>query len=117
MPGYIIAGPDAPDYRYAKCYADDTGLDMREVAFDAQGRETLSLLETVAKTVEAFEPAIVRPSLLCLSDLAPHSSRTDSGSRCAAKAPTSFSPAMAPLEHAFAQSMRWAAMCRNNASA
>jgi asparagine synthase (glutamine-hydrolysing) len=63
MPGYIIAGPDAPDYRYAKCYADATGLDMREVAFDAQGSGTLSLLETVAETVEAFEPAIVRPSL------------------------------------------------------
>ncbi len=63
MPGYIIAGPDAPDYRYAKCYADASGLDMREVAFDAQGSGTLSLLETVVKTVEAFEPAIVRPSL------------------------------------------------------
>jgi len=63
MPGYIIAGPDAPDYRYAKCYADATKLDMREVAFDPQGRETLSLLETVAETVEAFEPAIVRPAL------------------------------------------------------
>ena len=63
MPAYIIAGRDAPDYRYAKCYADTTGLDMREIAFEAQNEGTLSLLETVAATVEAFEPAIVRPAL------------------------------------------------------
>jgi asparagine synthase (glutamine-hydrolysing) len=63
MPGYIIAGQGAPDYRYAREYADTTGLDMREVKFDAQGSETLSLLDTVAQTVEAFEPAIVRPGL------------------------------------------------------
>ena len=63
MPGYIIAGPDAPDYRYAREYAETTGLDMREVKFDPQSSETLSLLETVAETVEAFEPAIVRPGL------------------------------------------------------
>ena len=63
MPGYIIAGPDAPDYRYAKEYADTTGLDMREVEFDPQSGETLSLPETVAQTAEAFEPAIVRPAL------------------------------------------------------
>src|SRR5215469_3500909 len=50
MPGYIIAGPDAPDYRYARAYADQTGLDMREVHFDSQGPETLSLLEIAAQT-------------------------------------------------------------------
>jgi asparagine synthase (glutamine-hydrolysing) len=63
MPAYIIAGRDAPDYHYAKAYADATKLDLREVAFEAQNRETLSLLETVAQNVEAFEPAIVRPAL------------------------------------------------------
>ena len=63
MPGYIIAGRDAPDYRYARCYADLSGLDMREVAFEAQNAGTLPLLETVAATAEAFEPAIVRPAL------------------------------------------------------
>jgi asparagine synthase (glutamine-hydrolysing) len=63
MPGYIIAGSDAPDYAYARAYADLTGLDLREVAFEAQSRETLSLLETVAGAVEAFEPAIIRPAL------------------------------------------------------
>ena len=63
MPAYIIAGRDAPDYRYAKAYADATRLDLREVAFEARNRETLPLLEIVAQTIEAFEPAIVRPAL------------------------------------------------------
>lgn len=63
MPAYIVAGRDAPDYRYAKAYADQTKLDLREVAFDAQSPETLSLLESAVQSVEAFEPAIVRPSL------------------------------------------------------
>jgi len=63
MPGYIIAGQGAPDYRYARCYADMTGLDMREIPFEAQSAETLPLLETVASVAEAFEPAIVRPAL------------------------------------------------------
>ncbi|HXR94335.1 MAG TPA: asparagine synthetase B, partial [Rhizomicrobium sp.] len=36
MPAYIIAGRNAPDYRYAKAYADATKLDLREVAFEAQ---------------------------------------------------------------------------------
>lgn len=63
MPAYIIGGRDAPDYRYAKAYADATKLDLREVSFEAHRKETLGLLETVAQTVEAFEPAIVRPAL------------------------------------------------------
>ncbi|MGH6829159.1 MAG: asparagine synthase-related protein [Rhizomicrobium sp.] len=62
-PGYIIAGRDAPDFRYAKAYADLTKLSLREVPFEAQKPETLSLLEAVVETVEAFEPAIVRPGL------------------------------------------------------
>lgn len=63
MPGYIIASSDAPDIRYARHYADMTGLDMREIPFEAQNAETLPLLETVAAVAEAFEPAIVRPAL------------------------------------------------------
>ncbi len=63
MPGYIIASRDAPDIRYARHYADMTGLDMREIPFEAQSAETLPLLETVAAVAEAFEPAIVRPAL------------------------------------------------------
>lgn len=63
MPGYIIASHDAPDIGYARQYADMTGLDMREIPFEAQSAETLPLLETVAAVAEAFEPAIVRPAL------------------------------------------------------
>jgi len=63
MPGYIIASRDAPDIRYARHYADMTGLDMREIPFEARNAETLPLLETVVGVAEAFEPAIVRPAL------------------------------------------------------
>lgn len=63
MPGYIAGGREAPDYVYAKHYADMTGLDLREVTVDAQSRETLAVLEGVVGAVEAFEPAVVRPGL------------------------------------------------------
>ena len=103
MPGYIIAGHDAPDHRYAKAYADQTGLDLREVAFDAQSTGTLSLLETVAQNVEAFEPAIVRPSLYAhLISKRIH----EDGFRvalCGEGADELFA-GYGPLEHAFAQS-------------
>ena len=103
MPGYIIAGRDAPDYRYARAYADQSGLDMREVKFDAHGSQTLSLLETVAQQVEAFEPAIVRPGLYAhLISKRVH----DDGFRvalCGEGADELFA-GYGPLEHAFAQS-------------
>ncbi len=62
MPGYIAAGADAPDYGYARRYADATGLDLREVKVEL-GAATLPLLQTVVETVEAFEPAVIRASL------------------------------------------------------
>ena len=103
MPGYIIAGCDAPDHRYAKCYADATGLDLRQVAFEAQSAETLSLLESVAITVEAFEPAIIRPSLYAyLISRRVH----QDGFRvalCGEGADELFA-GYGPLEHVFAQS-------------
>ena len=115
MPGYIIAGRDAPDYRYAKAYADQTALDMREVQFDAQSSETLSLLETVAQTVEAFEPAIIRPSLYAY--LISKRIHEDGYPRraCAAKAPTNCSPVMARWNMPSRNQRRWAVMSRNNA--
>ncbi len=103
MPGYIIAGRGAPDYRYAKAYADATGLDMREIAFEAQSSDTLPLLETVAQTVEAFEPAIVRPSLYAY--LVSRRIHQD-GFRvalCGEGADELFA-GYGPLEHVFAQS-------------
>ena len=63
IPGYIAVSSNAPDHVYAKRYADETDLDLREVSVEPHGRETLSLLATVVDTVETFEPAAVRPSL------------------------------------------------------
>jgi asparagine synthase (glutamine-hydrolysing) len=62
-PGYIAVGGNAPDHFYAKRYADETGLDLREVAVEPLSAGTLSLIETVVDTVESFEPAVIRPSL------------------------------------------------------
>ncbi len=103
MPAYIIAGRDAPDYGYAKAYAEITKLDLREVVFDAQKRETLSLLETVAQTVEAFEPAIVRPGLygyLIAQQIHRDGFRV---ALCGEGADELFA-GYGPLEHTFAQS-------------
>jgi asparagine synthase (glutamine-hydrolysing) len=63
MPAYIAAGRDAPDYAYAARYADDTGLDLRVVPIDVGSSATLPLIEAVIGSVEAFEPAIIRPGL------------------------------------------------------
>jgi len=63
IPGYIAVGSNAPDLIYAKRYADDTGLDLREVSVEPHDAKTLCLIETVVDAVEAFEPAVIRPSL------------------------------------------------------
>jgi asparagine synthase (glutamine-hydrolysing) len=63
MPGYIAVGGSAPDRIYAQRYAEATGLDLREVAVEAHGAETLMLMGKVVDTVETFEPAVIRPSL------------------------------------------------------
>jgi len=63
MPGYIAVGYNAPDHIYAKRYAEETSLDLREVAVGAHCAQTLPLIETVVDAVETFEPAVIRPSL------------------------------------------------------
>jgi asparagine synthase (glutamine-hydrolysing) len=63
MPGYIAIGGDAPDHTYAKRYADESGLDLREVTIEAQSAGTVSIIEAVVDAVEPFEPAVIRPSL------------------------------------------------------
>ncbi len=63
IPGYIAVGSNAPDQTYAKRYAEETGLDLREVAVEPHSAQTLSLIETVVDIVETFEPAVIRPSL------------------------------------------------------
>jgi asparagine synthase (glutamine-hydrolysing) len=62
-PAYIAVGSKASDHVYARRYADETGLDLREVDVEPQCADTLSLIETVVDAVEAFEPAVIRPSL------------------------------------------------------
>ncbi len=63
MPGYIAVGRNATDHIYAKHYADETGLDLREVTVEPHGLATLSLIDTIVDAVETFEPAVIRPSL------------------------------------------------------
>jgi asparagine synthase (glutamine-hydrolysing) len=63
MPGYIAVGRGSPDYLFARHYAEETGLDLREVVVEAHDAKTLPLIATVVETVETFEPAVVRPSL------------------------------------------------------
>ena len=63
IPGYIAVGANAPDHIYAKRYAEETGLDLREVAVDLRCDKTPALLETVVNAVETFEPAVIRSSL------------------------------------------------------
>ncbi len=63
LQAYIAIGRDFPDHLYARRYADETGLDLREVPVEPLTSETASLIETVVDTVETFEPAVIRPSL------------------------------------------------------
>jgi asparagine synthase (glutamine-hydrolysing) len=63
MPGYIAVAANGPDRAYAQRYAEATGLDLRLVPIEPLSNETFSLIEKVVDTVEAFEPAVVRPSL------------------------------------------------------
>jgi asparagine synthase (glutamine-hydrolysing) len=63
MPGYVVVGGDSPDLAFARHYADQTGLDLREVHVDVEARAILPQIETAVRTVEAFEPAIIRHSI------------------------------------------------------
>ncbi len=63
IPGYIAVGSNAPDHIYAKRYAEETDLDLREVTVEAHCAKTLALIETVVDAVETFEPAVIRSSL------------------------------------------------------
>jgi asparagine synthase (glutamine-hydrolysing) len=63
IPGYIAVGSGSPDYLFAKHYAEETGLDLREVEIEPHGAQTLPLIATVVAAVETFEPAVIRSSL------------------------------------------------------
>jgi asparagine synthase (glutamine-hydrolysing) len=62
-PGYFLGDSRAPDYAYAARYADDTGLDMREVPFDLGQRDTLAQIGDVVAAAETFEPGDIRTGL------------------------------------------------------
>lgn len=62
-PGYMLAGPDCPDYDYAKRYADQTNFDLRILPFDPYSDQTFSLLDTIVEVAESFEPTVIRGSL------------------------------------------------------
>ena len=63
LQAYTAIGQGSRDRDYARHYADETGLNLREVPVEPLTAETVSLIETVVDAVETFEPAVIRPSL------------------------------------------------------
>lgn len=59
-PGYFVGGEEAPDYRFAAEYAEQTGFDLRLIPFDAESEETFSLIDRVVEVTESFEPNLIR---------------------------------------------------------
>jgi len=66
-PGYFVGGEDAPDYRYAAAYADQTGFDLRCVPFEADSDQVFSLIDDVVEITESFEPNLVRGAVCSLA--------------------------------------------------
>jgi len=63
LPAYITTGRDSSDYFYARRYADETDLDLRQVPVEPLTPDSISLIGKVIHAVEAFEPSVIRPSL------------------------------------------------------
>jgi asparagine synthase (glutamine-hydrolysing) len=102
IPGYIAVGSGSPDYLFAKHYAEESGLDLREVEIEAHGAGTLPLITKVVETVETFEPAVIRSSLhtyLLSQRIHQDGFRV---ALCGEGADELFA-GYSPLEHAFAQ--------------
>ena len=60
-PGYFLGDEAAPDFRYARAYAERSGLDLRIVPFDDPADVDAQIADTV-RMCESFEPAVVRDS-------------------------------------------------------
>ena len=60
-PGYFLGDETAPDFRYARAYAETSGLDLRIVPFDDPADIDAQITDTV-RLCESFEPAVVRDS-------------------------------------------------------
>jgi asparagine synthase (glutamine-hydrolysing) len=63
MPAYIVGGEGSPDLAFARRYADQTGLDLREIGVEIDPPALLRRIETAVTVVEAFEPAIIRHAI------------------------------------------------------
>lgn len=63
MPGYFVGREDAPDYPFARAYADKSGFDMRMVDCDPLSDETFALIDEVVATTESFEPNVIRSGI------------------------------------------------------
>ena len=62
-PAYFLGGAHAPDYPYATAYAEQTGLELRNVDLD----DPAAVADQIGATVlacESFEPAVVRDAYL-----------------------------------------------------
>ena len=62
-PAYFLGASGAPDYEHAQRYADMTDLDLRIVDLEADKLGSSDFIPEVVKTIESFEPEVVRGSL------------------------------------------------------
>jgi asparagine synthase (glutamine-hydrolysing) len=65
-PGYFVGGPGSADYPFAMAYAETTGFDLKQIAFDPHSDETFGLLGEAVVATESFEPALVRGAVCSL---------------------------------------------------
>ena len=66
-PGYFVGGMNAPDYRFAAAYADQTGYDLRLVPFDPRSDEAFAMIDQVVEVTESFEPNLIRGAVCSLA--------------------------------------------------
>lgn len=65
-PIYFVGDASAPDYPFAREYADRVGADLRVVAFEPDSEDIFSLLDHVIEVTESFEPNLVRGAVCSL---------------------------------------------------
>ena len=113
FPATLPSAATRPIIVYAKRYAEETGLDLREVAVEAHCANTLPLIETVVDAVETFEPTVIRPSLHTYLSRSVFI-KTVSALRYAAKAPTNCSRVTRRSNTLLCSRTAWAVICSSN---
>jgi asparagine synthase (glutamine-hydrolysing) len=95
MPGYVVVGGDSPDLAFARHYADQTDLDLREVHVDVEAGAMLlkSKLRSERWRHSSRQLSAIPSTITWQQSV---SIRTGSALRSAARGPTSFSPDMSP---------------------